>query len=104
MSARHLKTGRFLGLCYGIVLVWGSNSVVRMPHLQCGSQELEPLLLHQPTDRRNLLKEETDFRHGLSTQIGHPRVGVRLDSSVALIQCVWLVSRRMLTEALRHWF
>lgn len=73
MPARRLKTGRFLGLCYGIVLVWGSNSVVRMPHLQCGSRELESLLLHQPTDRRNLLKEETNFRHGLSTQIGHPR-------------------------------
>ena len=33
--------------------------------MQGEGQQFKSAILHQPTDRRNLLKEETNFRHGI---------------------------------------
>lgn len=42
--------------------------------LQAESRGFESLQLHQPTDRRNLLKEETDFRHETNTRTEPPGI------------------------------
>lgn len=54
--------------------VWGIISVGRISPLQGEGQEFESPMLHQPTGRRNLLKEETDFRHETNTRTEPPGI------------------------------
>ena len=42
--------------------------------MQGEGQQFKSAILHQPTDRRNLLKEETDFRHETNTRTEPPGI------------------------------
>lgn len=74
MPVRYLKTERFVW-----IVLWHRPSLGyyfsgRRSPLQGEGQQFKSAILHQPTGRRNLLKEETDFRHETNTRTEPPGI------------------------------
>ena len=71
MPVRYLKTERFVWIVLRHRPSLGYYFSGRRSPLQGEGQQFKSAILHQPTGRRNLLKEETDFRRSVDAQDGH---------------------------------
>ena len=71
---RHLKTERFVWIVLRHRPSLGYYFSGRRSPLQGEGQQFKSAILHQPTDRRNLLKEETNFRHEANTRTEPPGI------------------------------